>query len=543
MASDLPPGWVKKFNDKKGKDYYYHAESKTSQWDPPAPANDTAKTVKTAKDAAAAVADAADTLPAGWVKKFNDKKGKDYYYHAETKTSQWDPPEKSKTESSSLSAAAGGTAEVLPSGWVKKHNEKKGKDYYYHAETKTSQWDSPSGTVLTAPTSVSDIKSTPTPPTAAEATEMLPVGWVKKFNDKKGKSYYYHAETKVSQWDPPPGTTAAAPKTDIGKETTAAKGVSEELPSGWVKKYNDKKGKDYYYHAETKTSQWTPPAGVISSADAKGAAATKSTVSTPAADSEKGDVLPSGWVKKFNDKKGKYYYFNSETKVSQWDPPQGAVLTALEAAPVKSSTAGGSEILPAGWVKKHNEKKGKDYYFHASSKTSQWTAPEGTVSAAAAGSIATSEAATSSAVTSFVEKLPIGWVKKHNEKKGKDYYYHQATKTSQWTPPEGTTMSSGPQIILATAPAFVIASTMDWKLFVWLLNVGDSTPKLRVASLSGHGNTARASFKNICPKVEKGSESSSSSSAETSFWLSDIRLLRFEKVSHEGAYSTVWYSN
>jgi phage-related protein len=522
-AVGLPPGWVKKFNEKKGKDYYYHAETKVSQWDPPegtvtagqasTPATATSSSEKT------------ETLPAGWVKKHNEKKGKDYYYHAETKTSQWDPPE-GTSHGSSVSAAAAAASptaasEVLPAGWVKKFNEKKGKDYFYHSETKTSQWDPPAGYVAAS----AAVAAAPAP-AAAEAlgsTELiLPAGWVKKHNEKKGKDYYYHAETKTSQWDPPEGAKQAAAAAAAPAAAPGSAAGADGLPPGWVKKHNEKKGKDYYYHAETKTSQWDPPAGAATTAVMP---ETKSEAAKPAAEAvAAAESLPAGWVKKFNEKKGKHYYYNAETKTSQWDPPPGTVTAS--AAPSSGSgtatTGKPTEVLPAGWVKKYNEKKAKDYYYHAETKTSQWAAPEGTVVTSDSNAGGSSAQATSS---DAAEILPAGWVKKFNEKKGKDYYFHAATKTSQWSAPEGTV--KGQAVAGSTSSKEVSTTKSDWNCFIWLHQRTDGAESIVLSSLRVHGvgNGATVTVKPVVPPESQAVK------PEISFQVSKLSRLSFNTVS------------
>jgi phage-related protein len=516
MAStELPPGWVKKFNEKKGKDYYYHAETKTSQWEPPAPVNATEVSSAPAAGATGAVG-----LPPGWVKKFNEKKGKDYYYHAETKVSQWDPPEGTVTAGQASTPATATSSsektETLPAGWVKKHNEKKGKDYYYHAETKTSQWDPPEGTSHGSSVSAAAAAS----PTAA--SEVLPAGWVKKFNEKKGKDYYYHAETKTSQWDPPEGAKQAAAAAAAPAAAPGSAAGADGLPAGWVKKHNEKKGKDYYYHAETKTSQWDPPAGAATTAVMP---ETKSEAAKPAAEAvAAAESLPAGWVKKFNEKKGKHYYYNAETKTSQWDPPPGTVTAS--AAPSSGSgtatTGKPTEVLPAGWVKKYNEKKAKDYYYHAETKTSQWAAPEGTVVTSGSNAGGSSAQTTSSDAG---EILPAGWVKKFNEKKGKDYYFHAATKTSQWSAPEGTV--KGQAAAGSTSSKEVSTSKSDWNCFIWLHQRTEGAESIVLSSLRVHGvgNGATVTVKPVV------SPESQAVKPETSFQVSKLSRLSFNIVS------------
>jgi acyl-CoA-binding protein len=271
-----------------------------------------------------------------------------------------------------------------------------------------------------------------------------------------------------------------------------------------------------------KASQWDPPAGAATTAVMP---ETKSEAAKPAAEAvAAAESLPAGWVKKFNEKKGKHYYYNAETKTSQWDPPPGTVTAS--AAPSSGSgtatTGKPTEVLPAGWVKKYNEKKAKDYYYHAETKTSQWAAPEGTVVTSDSNAGGSSAQATSS---DAAEILPAGWVKKFNEKKGKDYYFHAATKTSQWSAPEGTV--KGQAVAGSTSSKEVSTTKSDWNCFIWLHQRTDGAESIVLSSLRVHGvgNGATVTVKPVVPPESQAVK------PEISFQVSKLSRLSFNTVS------------
>ena len=143
-----------------------------------------------------------------------------------------------------------------------------------------------------------------------------------------------------------------------------------------------------------------------------------------------------------------------------------------------------TETLPAGWVKKFNEKNQRDYYFNTDTKITQWNPPDGTVTSIA------------SALSDNVG-LPAGWVKKHDAKKGKDYYYHAETKKTQWDAPEGTAVASATTSVAAVAPVAAASgvslgevvsiplSAPDWKSVVWLRD--GAWMDLALLSMTGYG--------------------------------------------------------
>ena len=130
-------------------------------------------------------------------------------------------------------------------------------------------------------------------PAAAPAADALPEGWVETKDPSSGKVYYYHSQTKQTQWDRPgaaaqPAATAAAeggaaqPAASSGAAADAAKPDAAStpaagtaagtaapapggadggpLPEGWAAATDQGSGKVYFYHAASKQTQWTRPA-------------------------------------------------------------------------------------------------------------------------------------------------------------------------------------------------------------------------------------------------------------------------------------------
>jgi hypothetical protein len=149
-------------------------------------------------------------------------------------------------------------------------------------------------------------------PTAKKEAS-LPAGWEALTADD-GRTYYYHAASQVTQWDPP------------------AAGAAASLPAGWEALTTDD-GRTYYYHAASEVTQWDPPTG--------GAVAS----------------LPAGWEALTADD-GRTYYYHAASQVTQWDPPTGGAVASL----------------PAGWEALTAD-DGRTYYYHAASQVTQWDPP------------------------------------------------------------------------------------------------------------------------------------------------------------------------
>ena len=105
-----------------------------------------------------------------------------------------------------------------------------------------------------------------------ESVPPLPRGWVEKWSDKKGK-YYYVSPDGDKQWSPPPIPAEKEKKEKKEKKDKKEKKEKKEsklkyesgseesvppLPRGWVEKWSDKKGK-YYYVSPDGDKQWSPP--------------------------------------------------------------------------------------------------------------------------------------------------------------------------------------------------------------------------------------------------------------------------------------------
>jgi mRNA-degrading endonuclease HigB of HigAB toxin-antitoxin module len=148
-----------------------------------------------------------DSLLEGWIEK-TTADGKPYYYHAETKKTQWNKPENIKKESSKV-----------------EEDKKKDEDEEDNKKDKNEAYKKED-----------------------ENDDSLPQGWVEKTTND-GKKYYYHAETKKTQWNKPE---------NIKKESSKDDENDDSLPEGWVEKTTND-GRKYYYHTETKKAQWNKP--------------------------------------------------------------------------------------------------------------------------------------------------------------------------------------------------------------------------------------------------------------------------------------------
>eukprot|EP00760_Papus_ankaliazontas_P004982 PhM_4_TR12310/c0_g1_i1/m.1640 len=130
----------------------------------------------------------------------------------------------------------------------------------------------------------------------------------KEMKDKSGKTYYYNTKTKKTTWTIPSNKDDNSNSNNNVNTTPTA--VTASQASDW-KEMKDKSGKTYYYNTKTKKTVWNLEKELASSS---------SSPSSPSM-THTADTIKSKW-KELKDKKGRTYYYNTETKQTTWDRPQ-----------------------------------------------------------------------------------------------------------------------------------------------------------------------------------------------------------------------------
>lgn len=136
-------------------------------------------------------------------------------------------------------------------GWGK-HEDEKGKTYFFNSKTGETQWIAPRGWKEEVKPAVEKPKS------QAEIQ-----GWG-KYMDEQGRTYYFNSESGATQWVPPSGwiddEALSMPSSD--KLTSSSSGTTKSKEQGWDKHVDDK-GTTYYFNTNTGETRWTPPEGWI----------------------------------------------------------------------------------------------------------------------------------------------------------------------------------------------------------------------------------------------------------------------------------------
>ena len=176
----------------------------------------------------------------------------------------------------------------------------------------------------------------------AKATASQPTGdWISRTDPNTQRVYYFNKRTNKTQWEEPVEmqSTQGGHRGKATVEIPSNAESSEKKASEWKEMTDKTSGRKFYYNINTKKTQWNKPLEV--SGEAAPTAAQKETITQQSAAPAKQDSLvasTSSWIKRQDKKSGRYFYYNSETKKTQWEIPVGFVEnSAVEEKPGKNS--------------------------------------------------------------------------------------------------------------------------------------------------------------------------------------------------------------
>jgi hypothetical protein len=255
-----------------------------------------------------------------------------------------------------------------------------------------------------------------------------PAGWHSRIDPKTRRKYYINDETKETSWKKPVDIEGG----EKYQPTEEEKKKKKEW-HGW-KKYNDpKSGRPYWYNKETKQTTWHDPKvavqlkGQNQRAKVKAAAKKKrkwrrvlllKVRLKKGADIEadlKKDGTFEGWKVYIDKKSGRPYWYNKDTKKTQWHDPHGI-----------------SKKKESAWKEFTDKKSGKKYYYNGETKETSWHKPKGF------------HHEHNKHNKESPENTQEGHNHHHKEhwktattKDGRKYYYNVKTKKTSWKPPPG----------------------------------------------------------------------------------------------------------
>ena len=201
---------------------------------------------------------------------------------------------------------------------------------------------------------------------------------------------------------------------DRGKatvETSLNAESADKDASEWKEMTDKTSGRKFYYNVNTKKTQWNKPLEVPSKpaliAAQKEAIVPQST--TPAKQDQK-VALTSSWTKRKDKKSGRYFYYNSETKKTQWETP----VDFVENSAVEEKSDKTSAIDPISEAPKNDKNQKKKKKKEKKKKEED--------------NLKSNEAQSSGSSLS-------DWTEKTDKTSGRVFYYNKKTKKTQWTKP------------------------------------------------------------------------------------------------------------
>lgn len=151
-----------------------------------------------------------------------------------------------------------------------------------------------------------------------------------------------------------------------------------------------------------------------------------------------------GWTEATDPKTGKTYYYNKQTKKTQWTKP--AEMEEAASTPAAAAATEDPENVAANWAESTDPKSGRKYYYNRVTKKTSWKMPpcmggEDTASTAAAAPAAASAttaaapAAAPAAANDDPANVPANWREATDPSSGRKYYYNKVTKVTSWKKP------------------------------------------------------------------------------------------------------------
>ncbi|CAK9041990.1 unnamed protein product [Durusdinium trenchii] len=147
---------------------------------------------------------------------------------------------------------------------------------------------------------------------------------------------------------------------------------------------------------------------------------------------------PLGWKVCYSERHGKEYFWNPETRKSQWERPESEAL------------------LPPDWRAVYSKAHGQHYYWHCATGATQWMRPEATE--------ATEPCAASEPRASV---LPNGWEAVWSSDHDRYYYWHAASQQSTWDLPKASPASPSNSMRESAAPVPSPRSSAHRETFGW----------------------------------------------------------------------------
>ncbi|GLD91545.1 hypothetical protein PINS_up000078 [Pythium insidiosum] len=303
-----------------------------------------------------------------WEKHVDDATQTAYYYNTRTGESSWETPDGFEEDASEASEP---TAKLHPARWRRFVDESSGKPYYYDEANDVTQWDEPQDAEI--------IESDEGEEEEEEEDEENHVE-----NEREERAIAEEDVQGTEQQATDNTSDAATPDNNDNSETNKDKGTASEtstspVSSKWVRYVDAASGKPYFHDAVSGKTQWEQPEQFVDgqtrpavsaeylehlhrtraqrmarvsqqvvdpeghlsrlnavldkiggAADASAAAV--SSTSDDDSDAPTAATAPTTrpeWEQHVDPHSQRYYYHNIVTGVTQWQRPEGPIVSAL----------------------------------------------------------------------------------------------------------------------------------------------------------------------------------------------------------------------
>ena len=232
----------------------------------------------------------------------------------------------------------------------------------------------------------------------------------------------------------------------------------------WRSVWDEKRQRYYYYNRSTRETQWSLPE-VFKLTMSKDDAQPRDVDEIYDAGDEHreapartlidlGSPIKPIW-RAATDSKGRMYYYNRITRETTWTKPDETMLEAAIHTTPPPSSVGGNELMH--WRKAYDQKSGKPYFYNVQTKVRQWTVPDGWVESdpTVKGAVGLTESLGPPSVSpsrkllssSIVDRATLSrerlefpevptWKEAVDPKTGRTYWYNKMTRETQWNKPE-----------------------------------------------------------------------------------------------------------
>ena len=281
-------------------------------------------------------------MQSSWVKVKDPKTNHYYYFDTATGKSQWRKP-------TPVHSQSGIRHEDNPNLWITSR-DKRGVSFFFNPLSKQSQWSSP----LEAPPAG-------TPPSTKSSSPVRTLNpWIKCFDPKTEKRYFFNKHTGVSVWRRPivyQPTGSSRGKRRVGHRARQAKGKNVPV--------------DNSTHASLATSQVNPVAAAAHQKNGSTKDGSAAHVPNNNQGTQSSSSLQAGPTHQPSP-------VANSSSVSAQDR-QAIEDAALKAEQLKAKQEhaqyGGVKPLFGGWVSSYDEDRERVYYFHVPTRRSTWTHP------------------------------------------------------------------------------------------------------------------------------------------------------------------------